>query len=159
MRWIAALLVVTVLFTLCGCHSALGIVFCAIGEWFANHGGPLTGVAGTVMVLGILLFVSVVVDSTDASAPAAGNVCQLTAQVDTDGDGIGDVDLDLQGPWALNGDHWTATLTPTQVAAAQLGAPQVDLDLRFTAENTMAGTMTYTIGGQSFSGPLTVDRF
>ncbi|HCU34950.1 MAG TPA: hypothetical protein DGT21_05665 [Armatimonadetes bacterium] len=162
MRWIAALLVVSVVFTLCGCHSAdvAWIAMSIMGAWSALTGIPLETLEGTrVEMLALALAFFIYTSLSDADAAVAGNICDLTAMLDNDGDGIGDTPLELHGPWVQDGNHVTATLTPTGVASAQVvGGPQVNLDLQLTDNNTMAGTITYTIGSAQYSGPVTVYR-
>lgn len=161
MRWIAALLVVTVLFTLCGCHASVHYIAASIvGMWSALTGVPVETLCGSqVVILALVLAFFIYTSPMDADAAVAGNICDLTATVDMDGDSVGDVPLDLHGPWVQEGNHVTASLTPTGVAAAQtVGSPQVNLDLQLTGENTMTGTITYTLGSAQFSGPVTVHR-
>ena len=105
MRWVAAVLVVAVLFTLCGCHSAIGMVFCAIGTWLAEGPLALNGIAGFEVLVGVAIVFTTYMSTLGVDSAVAGNVCDLTAAVDTDGDGVGDMDLDLHGPWQLDGDR------------------------------------------------------
>jgi len=162
MRWIAALLVVSVLFTLCGCHAGIwAMAESIIGEWTAR-GITVdieTECGMRLAMLALMLAFLRYVSPSDADTAFTGDVCDLTAMLDNDGDGTGDTPLELHGPWVQDGNHVTATLTPTGVAGAQVvGAPQVSLDLQLTDNNTMAGTITYTIGSAQYSGPVTVYR-
>ncbi len=161
MRWIAALLVVSVVFTLCGCHASVVEVFLAIGLWAPQLIVYLFTPCGMEWLMTQLLisFAATMPLGTDVHPNGAGNVCHLTASLDTTGDGVGETPLDMQGPWQQDGNRVTATLTPSDVAAAQpLGAPQITLDLRLTGEDRMTGTITYTVGGLDVSGPVTVYR-
>lgn len=162
MRWIAALLVVSVLFTLCGCHSAIEeIAESIVGEWRAM-GITVDLETECGMKLAMLAFVLAFfryISPSDADTTVAGDVCDLTAMLDNDGDGTGDTPLELHGPWVQEGNHVTATLTPTGVAGAQVvGGPGVSLDLNLVNADTLTGTVTYTIGSAQYSGPVTVYR-
>ena len=162
MRWIAALLVVSVLFTLCGCHAGMWeIAESIIGEWTAMciTFDIETECGMRLAMLALILAFFRYTSPSDADTAFTGEVCDLTAMLDNDDDGTGDTPLELHGPWVQDGDHVTATLTPTGVTSAQvIGGPQVNLDLQLTDNDTMAGTITYTIGSAQYSGPVTVYR-
>jgi len=161
MRWIAVLLVVCILFTLVGCHATLRTLVASIlGLWLSGLPVALidTGGALELALLGLALEFLTYSSMTGADTAVAGNTCDLFANVDMDGDGIGDQSLNLHGPWQQNGDRVTATLTPTGVTAAQIGAPTITLDLRLTGENTMAGTLSYMLGAQLYEGQVALER-
>ena len=156
MRWIAALLVVSVLFTLCGCHSAVyELAMQILGRWDAMHPINLETPCGMklLMLAFILAFFSYYPSTAEANTAVAGNVCDLTAMLDNDGDGTGDTPFEMHGPWVQDGNHVTATLTPTGVASAQIvGQPQVDLDLTITGQNTMAAPSPTLLAAPSTAG-------
>ena len=159
MRWIAALLVISVLWTLCGCHAGLGeLVACILGSWMPIN--PMTTVSDgvtTLVMIGLVLAIFSAAMSSGVTTSADGNYAYLDTGIDTDGDGTADQYLNVEGALQRDGNSVTGTLTQGGVASASQDN-QVELDLLLTGANTMAGTITLRMAGVSYSGAIDLQR-
>ena len=148
MRWIAALLVVSIMLMLCGCHAS-GVLAVAnvLGLWYTTDAATLEAAATG----GTLVFLAINITFT-------GAVCTFVGDIDTDGNGTPDQQVELQGAWQQNGENVTATLTLADASSATLGAPQAELDLALAGINLLQGSLAYTLGGLTYIGQLSLHR-